>query len=262
MPTIWIIYKQEDTKARDILPQIHALLEQNKYHAHTFCIDELPILENYSRLILLALGGDGTILSLVNHNRKARFPIISINTGTLGFLTTFSLDSWYDSLIPRLREYHIEDVPLLHIISGLYSDIALNEVSITRSGIARNISIQVDIDTEHLYTFAGDGILVATQYGSSAYSRSVGGSLIHPAIQAFIISPIVPLSPSLPALVIPSTAKVSLSVLEGDAIITCDGQRVVPLSSPILIEQAPYTMPFISSIKNTYYSHIQKKKII
>lgn len=260
--TIYIIYKQEDTKALGILPLLYSLLTEHAYLTHIFCIDELPPLTANSDVLLLALGGDGTILSLVNHNHTARLPIISINTGTVGFLATFSLDSWYESLIPTIKQYAIEEVPLLSVTSGSFSDIALNEVSITRSGIARNIGIEVTIDNEQLYTFAGDGILVATQYGSSAYSRSVGGSLIHPAVQAYIISPIVPTIPSLPPVVVPSTTTVTICIQDNNATITCDGQRVVPFSHHICIQQAPYTMPFVAFIKQRYCSHIRTKGIL
>ena len=262
MVTIFIIYKKEDQKAIHILPDIQNLLEQHKYPVQSFCIDVLPRLDAFTNVILLALGGDGTILSLLNHNRIALFPIISINTGTLGFFTTFSICSWYDSLIQTIQTYNIEQLPLLSITSSSYTDIALNEISITRSGIARNIFIQTSINNEELYTFAGDGILVATQYGSSAYSRSAGGSLIHPSIKAHIISPIVPASPALPSLVIPDTSIISIHIEADDATITCDGQRLVPFSNTITIQRAPYTMPFFSFLQGDYYSHIRVKGII
>lgn len=262
MPTVFIIYKQSDIKANHIIPELCSLLECNGYITQSFYIDALPQLELYHDIILLVLGGDGTILSVVNHNCNARFPIISINTGNLGFFTTFSIHAWYDGLIPAIQRHSIEEVSLLHITAGDEFDLALNEVSVTRSGIARNMFIEVDIDGERVYSFTGDGILVATQYGSSAYARSVGGSLIHPTVQAYIIAPIVPSFPALPPIIIPCTAYITLHIQAREATITCDGQRVLPFTNLITIQRAPHTMPFISFLQDNYYSHIRTKGII
>lgn len=262
MLTLCVVYKNNDEKAQHLIPQIEELLTQHNYGMQCFSIDELPSLEQFSDIILLVLGGDGTILTVVHRNMQTRFPIVSINTGTLGFFSTFSIYAWYDALIPTLKQHNIEDVPLLAIATKQHTDIAMNEVAITRSGLARNIFFEVFVNDEKLYTFPGDGVLVATQYGSSAYSRSVGGSLIHPSVSAFIISPIVPSSRALTPIVIPSSATISIITKADDATITCDGQRSIPFDSTINITLAPYTMPFLSFLNNIYYTHIRIKGII
>lgn len=146
---------------------------------------------------LLSLGGDGTILDALTYTRNSEVPIVGINLGRLGFLSTIPRDA-IAKVMQRLisGEYTIESRSLIHIDSniGLFApyNFGLNEVTITKKETSSMIVVHTYVDGAYLNSYWADGLIVATPTGSTGYSLSCGGPLVHPNQKNFIITPVSP----------------------------------------------------------------------
>lgn len=146
---------------------------------------------------LLSLGGDGTILDSITYTRHSQVPIVGINLGRLGFLATIPRTD-IESVMQKLmaREYRIESRSLIHIDSnsGLFKpyNFGLNEVTITKKETSSMIVVNTYVDGEYLNSYWADGLIIATPTGSTGYSLSCGGPLVHPSQKNFIITPVSP----------------------------------------------------------------------
>ncbi|MCI8525803.1 MAG: NAD(+)/NADH kinase [Oscillospiraceae bacterium] len=145
--------------------------------------------------LLICFGGDGTIL----HSSKAAtahsIPVLGVNIGTMGFMA--ELEAGELNLLSRLAtgQYTVErrmmlSVEVFHEGQVVYSDTALNDVAITKGAVARVIHLEVLCDSVQAYSFAGDGVLVCTPTGSTAYSMSAGGPIVEPSARNIIVTPI------------------------------------------------------------------------
>lgn len=145
--------------------------------------------------ILICFGGDGTILHSSKVATKHHVPILGVNIGTMGFMA--ELEGSELSLLSKLAEgdYTIEKRMMLHVTVEnegrvLFDEVALNDAAITKGAIARVVQVAVECDGVEASTFSGDGILVSTPTGSTAYSMSAGGPIVEPSAQNIIITPI------------------------------------------------------------------------
>lgn len=165
--------------------------------------------------LLLVIGGDGTILRAIREYQHRTLPYVGINAGTVGFLTEMPLSSVPVALSELLRGAYQEDRRAL--ISAVierqgetvFESVALNEVVIAQGMIARLIDIETSVDDRKLATFHADGLIVATPTGSTAYSLAAGGPIVHPSIEALILTPINPHSFSQRPIVIPGASVVT-----------------------------------------------------
>jgi NAD+ kinase len=169
---------------------------------------------------MISLGGDGNMLSTVRWVRDSGIPIIGINLGRLGFLASINkeqISKAIDSLIEK--KFTIEKRSLIKINgNSSFGDInfALNEVSIYKKLPNSMISVNVHINDQYLNSYWADGLIVATPTGSTAYSLSTGGPIIHPESNNFIITPIAPHNLSVRPVVIPDNTSVKLQIAERD----------------------------------------------
>ena len=176
--------------------------------------DGVPALSSMPPLdALLVLGGDGTILYAAHIMGHPVCPILSMNLGTLGFLTEFASDGIVDA-IKRLAEgnYYVQRRILL---SGRFETekegyTALNDIAVTRGSSPHVIEVNVFVDGEFAYRFAGDGALVASPTGSTAYSLSAGGPLVAPGLECFIVAPICPHTLSSRPMVVSSASTIRM----------------------------------------------------
>jgi len=157
--------------------------------------------------MLLSLGGDGTFLAAAALAAPLSVPVLGVNFGRLGFLSESAASLAVQAL--SSGDYRIEEREMLCARVGGASYFALNEVSLTRTGSAM-LGVDVRLDSVQFPTFWGDGVLVATSSGSTAYSLSVGGPICTPDLQAHIITPIAPHNLNLRPLVVPSAKKIEL----------------------------------------------------
>ena len=145
--------------------------------------------------LLIVLGGDGTILKLVNFAIRAEVPIIGINAGRLGFLTQFEMSELEKAVdIIKDKNYKFEKCPLLEIFVDGKTYYALNDVVFKKvyseDFYDKIVRLSVKIDTSDVDLIDGDGVIISTQKGTTAYSLSAGGSILAPGIDAFMMTPI------------------------------------------------------------------------
>ncbi len=170
---------------------------------------------------MISLGGDGNMLSTVALVRDSGIPIIGINLGRLGFLASINkehINKAIDCLVEK--KYTIEKRSLLKLTGekNPFGDLnfALNEISIYKRQPNSMISVNVHVNNQYLNSYWADGLIVATPTGSTAYSLSTGGPIIHPDAHNFIITPIAPHNLSVRPVVIPDNTVVQLKVAERD----------------------------------------------
>lgn len=194
--------------------------------------------------MVFVLGGDGTFLSASHRYAAKGIPILGIDMGGLGFLTEVSVEVLFDAAKAVLEgDYTVEDRMMVdcsihHTQRGTEQDIALNDVVIYRGPFAQMIRLSTFIDDEYLATFPADGLIIGTPTGSTAYSLSAGGPVIHPTLDLFIITPICAHTLYARSIIVQPTSSIRLileSTKEG-TMVTLDGQRGFGLDKGDYIE--------------------------
>lgn len=217
--------------------------------------------------LIIALGGDGTMLHAVRLMADRDVPILGVNFGGLGFLTEITQQELYSSLKDVLNgKFAIEERMMLEaIIRGqdLTPFKALNDVVITKGALARVIPLKVLIDTEYLTTYQGDGMIVATPTGSTAYSLSAGGPIVIPDMKAIILTPICPHTLGVRPMVIPHLSKITI-IIESNTqgtMLTIDGQQGVKLNlhDEVEITYAEKPIKLIKPKKRSFYEVLRTK---
>jgi len=179
--------------------------------------------------LLVCLGGDGTILRLANHMRERSIPVLAVNVGSLGFLTDVRTEEMFDELQTYfLEKSEIEERLMLacsarsekHRTERRFQ--ALNDIVVSREGLTRLLRVSVEVSGEILTKFSADGVIVSTPTGSTAYSLSAGGAIVHPQLAAILITPICPHALALRSLVVRADERVTIGI-ECDR----DGERAL-----------------------------------
>ena len=170
------------------------------------------------RDFVLVLGGDGTLLSAARAMGARQIPIFGLNLGSLGFLTNAPLDQLYPGLGTIFNGEGIVDerstlrVGLFRGGEAIREDMAVNDVVVTGSAIARVLEVRITTSQGFVATVLGDGVIVATPTGSTAYNIGAGGPVVHPAVEAIILAPIVPLTLTQRPVVFPDSEELTLTL--------------------------------------------------
>ncbi len=214
--------------------------------------------------LVIALGGDGTMLHAVRVMGDKEIPILGVHFGGLGFLAEITQQELYGSLTDVLKgKFALEERMMLeaNILNTLYK--ALNDVVITKGNLARVIPLKVSIDGEYLTTYVGDGLIVATPTGSTAYSLSAGGPIVLPGMQSIILTPICPHTLGVRPIVIPHLSKITIVVEsdEEEVMLTIDGQQGVKLNlyDEVEVRYAERTIKLIKPKKRSFYEVLRTK---
>jgi NAD+ kinase len=219
--------------------------------------------------VILVLGGDGTFLTVAKLVDKRPVPLLGINFGTLGFLTEISIDGIEESLERLLKgEFTVENRPVIRVkVLRKNGHISIyrcvNEVAIKRDTLARIIEIEIEADGDYVTTFRGDGVIVATPTGSTAYSLSAGGPILMPTLSAMLLTPICPHTLTLRPLVLDGkiclTAK--LKTENETVMVIFDGQEGIELRKGDVIEitRSPYDLLILRDPKKSYYQTLREK---
>jgi len=217
---------------------------------------------------LVSLGGDGTLLSLVRRSYGYHKPVVGVNAGNLGFLADITIEE-VDIFLDRLLsgEYRIDNRMMIkgYIAkkSGERKDfIAFNDVVITSPEPSRMVKVNASIDGERFNSYTGDGLIISTPTGSTAYNLSAGGPILYPLTQAFIITPV--LAHSLAnqrPLVVPVDFSIELDAEKYRAIASIDGQEVYELEEGdvLYIAGANKGAKLIHRKKHNYFSVLREK---
>jgi NAD+ kinase len=227
-----------------------------------------PLVADSSQL-LLVLGGDGTMLAAARLAAPRGIPILPINMGSLGFLTSFTLDELYPALEETLAgRFSVSQRVMLKAElerggSVIEKQCALNDAVIHKGALARMIQLELRINSDFVCRYRADGLIVSSPTGSTAYSLSAGGPIVHPAVESFIITPICPHMLSDRPLVIPDSCCIEVK-LNGDAesvYLTLDGQRGIPVQPTdiLRVSRANEQLKLIQPPKKPYFDILRSK---
>jgi NAD+ kinase len=223
--------------------------------------------------VLIAFGGDGTLLDAagaVAHS-SADVPLFGINLGHLGFLTEVGQAEMTGALEALLAGKTRTETRLL--LAGrvqrhgreVACRLALNDIVITRGALSRMIEIDVSIDGQFVSHVKADGLIVATATGSTAYNLSAGGPIVHPGVDAFVVTPIAPHTLTNRPVVLPATATVEMRPLidisPSDIVATFDGQHGAPLGKDdvVAVQRAPRVLRFLRTSSRTHFDMLREK---
>ncbi|MFP4555897.1 MAG: NAD kinase [Bacteroidales bacterium] len=215
---------------------------------------------------MISIGGDGTFLESVSYIEDSCIPVVGINFGRLGFLAhisskdiAFAVDQIFKG------EYTVENHTALRLSLNnnpfKQYPFALNDITIQKKGTTM-ITINTHINDEFLCTYWADGIIVSTPTGSTAYSLSVGGPVVSPLSQTFVISPIAPHNLTVRPLVIPDDSVLSLEMetRDGEILLSLDSRSIViNNSTTIKISKAPFCVGLVRLKGSSYYKTLRNK---
>jgi len=215
---------------------------------------------------LVSLGGDGTLLSLVRRSYPYHKPVLGINAGNLGFLADIRLDE-VNSFINRLikGEYRIDDrmmmVGILERENTSEKFYAFNDIVITRPTISKMIEIDAYIAGEKFNRYRGDGLIVSTPTGATAYSLAAGGPVMYPLTKAFILTPICPHSLTQRPLVVPTDFSIELISPKDRVIAMVDGQDDYEMQAgdKLCITIAKVGAKLLHKTERNYFSVLREK---
>jgi NAD+ kinase len=222
-----------------------------------------------SSQLLLVLGGDGTLLAAARLAAPRGIPILPINMGSLGFLTSFTLAELYPALEEALAgRYSVSQRLMLQVEleragTVIESQCALNDAVIHKGALARMIELELQINSDFVCRYRADGLIVASPTGSTAYSLSAGGPIVHPAVESFLITPICPHTLSDRPLVIPDSSSIEIK-LKGDSesvFLALDGQRGIPMQATdrVHVSRAKDALKLIYPPKKSYFEILRNK---
>jgi NAD+ kinase len=227
--------------------------------------EELPARSD----LLVVLGGDGTLLSAARLVADRPVPILAVNLGGLGFLTTVPLDDLYEILDEvfsgksKISERVMLEAQIVRGGSIIRRQIALNDAVLNKAALARIMDVELRVDGEYVTTYKADGLILSTPTGSTAYSLSAGGPIVHPAVEAFVVTPICPHTLTNRPLVIPDAAQIEIDFQSEDAAVflTLDGQIGIELTrgDRIVVRKAPEKLRLVLPSKKTYYQVLRSK---
>jgi NAD+ kinase len=219
--------------------------------------------------LLIVLGGDGTLLAAARSLGGHDVPILAVNLGGLGFLSSVTLDELYPVLEMivagehRTSERMMLDAEIIHSNKPAERQTALNDAVANKAALARMLDFDVHVDHHHVGRYRADGLIVATPTGSTAYSLAAGGPIIHPDLDAFVITPICPHMLTNRPLVVPDTAHVGLDFsASGEPVyLTLDGQLGFQLQPQdrVVITKAATKVQVVSPPRKTYYEILRSK---
>ncbi len=220
--------------------------------------------------LAISLGGDGTLLSCARVLAPRSIPILAVNIGDFGFITEVSqaelLDTWERYLDGSLGESArlMLSVTVLREGAEAASFVGLNEAVIGIMGISRMIRLKIYLSDAYMGRYRADGVIVATPTGSTAYSLSAGGPILHPEMEAFILTPICPFTLSNRPTVVPATEILRVEVEEPqkvDTVLTIDGQEIFPLRprDRVTLRRAPQKARIVHNDRRTFYDVLRTK---
>ena len=209
---------------------------------------------------LVALGGDGTLISLARRAYKYDKPILGINAGNLGFLTDINPENIKEFLDKFLKgEYRIDKRMVIEIDYQNKKLYAFNDVVVSKEVISSMINIKVDTNESFLNTYRGDGLIISTPTGSTAYNLSAGGPVVYPLTEGFILTPICPHSLTQRPLILPSNFELEIEVKENMAKLIIDGQEIYDIKDKIKLRKALKPAKLIHRIERNYFEVLREK---
>lgn len=220
--------------------------------------------------VIITLGGDGTILSTARAVVRHGIPILGINTGNLGFLTSIEISDVEEALIKLFnKNYYTENRLMLKCELKNYNKVfefnAFNDIVVSKGALSRVAEYEIFVDKEYYTTVVSDGIIISTPTGSTAYSLSAGGPIIYPTLDVISITPICPHSLGVRTIILGSDSDISIKIKRSSEslFITIDGQKSDELddNAIINISKYPYKCKLIRFKDYSYFKVLTNKFI-
>ena len=275
---IGVFCKPKAPSATDILGRLIPWLRKQNYHIFldtgtAAIINETSSYEkreiSQQADLLIVLGGDGTLLSVARAAHPHNIPILAVNLGSLGFLAEISIEELYPTLENILAgKFEIENRMLLNACiwrngEKVEDHNVLNDVVINKGAVARVINLQVLVNGQYMTSYRADGLIIATPTGSTAYSLSAGGPIIHPSMHTLVLSPICPFTLTNRSILIPdqSVIQVKLAAEYDDVRVTLDGQEGYDMRAGDILEikKTKTSLQLIRGPNKNYYQILRDK---
>jgi len=228
------------------------------------CASENKILKEAD--LLISIGGDGTMLSSARKYGSKGLPILGINLGNLGFLTDIAPEDITTGLTEVLSGNYIKDERIfLQASSSKKGDqyLALNEIVIHSGALAQLIEYELYVNDSYVYTQRADGIIVSTPTGSTAYSLSGGGPIVHPSVRAITILPMFPHSLSSSSLLVDETSSIAIKITKckGKASLTFDSHDSININKgdSVIVSMNKTKLTLIHPIGHDFFSGCRNK---
>jgi NAD+ kinase len=240
---------------------------QGCIHLEAKCIEREKMAEHID--LLIVLGGDGTLLSAARAVGAFKVPILAVNLGGLGFLTSVTLEELYPVLEQaiagenRTSERMMLEAEISRKGASAIRQLALNDAVANKGALSRMLEFDVYVDRDHVGRYRADGLIVATPTGSTAYSLAAGGPVVHPDLDAFVITPICPHMLTNRPFVIPGSAKVEIDFAPADepVYLTLDGQIGFELepADRVSITKSSSKVVYVRPPRKTYFEILRNK---
>ena len=222
--------------------------------------------------LIVVLGGDGTLIGMAGRIAVAGtdVPILGVNYGSLGFLTEITLAELYDALEAAIEGRAVLEARAMLTSrttrdGAVFADHAvLNDIVITKGALSRIIEISVAVGDTPVTRFRADGLIIASPTGSTAYNLAAGGPIVHPAVDAMLLTPIAPHTLTNRPVVIPASSDVHVRPImdtQDEVFVTFDGQRGFALrpDDEISIRRAPRPVRMVKSAQRSYFDVLREK---
>lgn len=279
MMRIAIACKPQKEELARLLPELIEWLRQRGYepivdtdcgqYAGCAAVVDRADLPKHNPDLVIVLGGDGTLLSVARIFAPTEIPILSVNLGTLGFLTEVRLGELYPTLESWCSDCHsLEARAMLRAElwrgDALHSKYdALNDIVVTKGEIARMGDFAVELDGRNVAQFRADGVIVSTPTGSTAYNLAANGPILTPDVDAMVVSPICPHLLTLRPIVVRGDASLTVRVegIPNLALLTVDGQRAIELEvgDEIRCNRSPYTVNLVRLKEGGFFEALRTK---
>jgi len=220
--------------------------------------------------LIITLGGDGTLIGVSRSCTKKSPPIFGVNMGRLGFITEFSKVDYFEELAKTIMgNYEITKLQLYRVNvtkkgKNIFKANFLNDVVVNKNNISRMFTLTVECESELIFNVSGDGLIISSPIGSTAYSLAAGGPITHPNVNALVLTPICPHSLNHRPLVIPDDKSIDIKfpVKEDYLSLTLDGQEAVEIDKGCIVTISKVKNNFAKFIKNpdrTYFHTLKQK---
>ncbi len=216
--------------------------------------------------ILVSVGGDGTLISVVRRSYEYHKPVLGINVGTLGFLTDIYPDD-LEQFLKKIKkdEFRIDERMMieLSILGKREKIVAFNDVVFTRPAVSKMIEVDVRnvADEKLINSYYGDGLIVSSPTGSTAYNLSAGGPVVYPLTNAFIFTPICPHSLTQRPLVLPGEFELEIRTKSKSALLIVDGQDMYEFTpqDTVVLKKAEVGARLIHRRERNYFDVLREK---
>lgn len=230
----------------------------------------LPVADLVARSdVIVTLGGDGTLLGVARHVSDHSPPLLGVNFGKLGFLTEVAPDELFAMLKltlsgqARLAQRFMLIARLYRAGKVIFSEQALNDVVVLKGAQDGLVEIDLAVNRSPVMRLRSDGVIISTPTGSTAYSLAAGGAIVHPSIEAMLVTPVCPHSLTVRPFILPLNDELSIKISDysGTVTVSVDGQVSTSIgnSDELKVMRSPYTANLVESESRGYFSILRSK---